>query len=65
MRQPVQNLLELARNGRGGALLVGGATPAELAAVGGPGFPADGFQVVRAAGFPAEAALAFAGLADL
>ncbi|GAA2012301.1 hypothetical protein GCM10009839_03260 [Catenulispora yoronensis] len=65
MRQPVQTLLEHVRNGRGGALLLGGATSAELAAVGGPEWPVDGFRVLRAAGFQAEAALAFAGLADL
>ncbi|NUR60419.1 MAG: hypothetical protein HOV87_17430, partial [Catenulispora sp.] len=65
MRQPVQDLLEHARDGRGGALLLGGATAAELAAVGGPELAADGFRVLRAAGFQAEAGLAFAGLADL
>ncbi|MFL6117783.1 MAG: LuxR C-terminal-related transcriptional regulator [Catenulispora sp.] len=65
MRQPVQTLLEHTRGGRGGVLLLGGATPAELAAVAEPQYRLDGFRVLRAAGFRAEAALAFAGLADL
>ncbi|ACU77104.1 hypothetical protein Caci_8281 [Catenulispora acidiphila DSM 44928] len=64
MRQPVQTLLEHVRRGLGGAVLLGGAAPGDLAAIAGP--VVDGLSVLRAGGTaPAVETTGFAGLADL
>lgn len=64
MRQPVQTLLEHVRRGSGGAVLLGGAAPGDLAAIAGP--VVDGLSVLRADGTaPAVETTGFAGLADL
>ncbi|WP_194906852.1 hypothetical protein [Catenulispora rubra] len=48
MRQPVQTLLEHVRRGLGGAVLLGGAAPADFAGIAGP--VVDGLCVLRAGG---------------
>ncbi|MEY9887387.1 hypothetical protein ABIA31_001016 [Catenulispora sp. MAP5-51] len=74
MRQPVQTLLEHVRRGLGGAVLLGGAAPADLAVIAGP--VVEGLSLLRAGGdvsagqIPSEQTaerglLAFSGLADL
>ncbi|WP_194895259.1 hypothetical protein [Catenulispora pinisilvae] len=64
MRQPVQTLLEHVRRGLGGVVLLGGALPADTAAIAGP--VVDGFCVLRAGGGgPVAQASAFGGLAEL
>jgi len=80
MRQPVQTLLEHVRRGLGGAVLLGGAAPADAAGIAGP--VVEGLRVLRAGGMPAAQTketepgsqiaatqvvqtVAFAGLADL
>lgn len=51
MRQPVQTLLEQVRRGLGGAVLLGGAAPAESAGIAGP--VVEGLCVLRAGGMQA------------
>ena len=77
MRQPVQSLLEHVRRGLGGAVLLGGAAPADPAAI--AGSVVEGLCVLRAGGMQAAPAMeeepaqasqtgrnaAFAALADL
>lgn len=63
MRQPVQTLLEHVRSGKGGAVLLGGAAPADTAGIAGPAV--EDLCVLRAAGAPAAETVAFGGLADL
>ena len=62
MRQPVQTLLEHVRRGLGGVVLLGGATPVDLAGIAGPVL--DGLTVLRVSGGSQAADIVAAASAD-